>query len=212
MGRFITFEGGEGTGKSTQARLLADHLGGLGLEVVITREPGGTPEAEAIRDVLFSHPEFGWDGTEEVLLIFAARHAHIRTLIGPALARGAWVICDRFGDSTRAYQGHGHGVPAGLLAAMEELTLDGMAPDRTLLLDLPLHEGIARAQARQGGNRYDSMDMEFHKRVAAGFTAIAAAEPDRVKRIEASGSIERVQGAVLDALADLLPPSAHESL
>ena len=211
-GRFITLEGGEGSGKSTQARLLAEHFQSLGLEAVSTREPGGTPQAEAVRDLLFGRGGSAWEGLEEVLLIAAARHAHLRTLIKPALARGAWVICDRFNDSTHAYQGHGHGVHAGLLEAMDALTLRGFKPDRTLLFDLPVAEGIARARGRrEGGNRYDAMGTGFHERVAEGFRRIAEAEPERVKTIDAGGTVEAVHRAALDALADLLPSAGDES-
>lgn len=206
-GRFITFEGGEGTGKTTQVRRLAEHLRSIGIEVVTTREPGGTPEAEAIRGLLLSSDDIAWDGAEEVMLVFAARHAHIRSLIAPALARGAWVICDRFTDSTRAYQGYGKGVAGATIDALVSVAQGKLTPDRTLMFDMPVEAALARARGRsEQANRYDLLDAEFHEKVRAGFHAIADAEPDRVRLVDASPSADQVADAVLDALADLLPP------
>lgn len=210
-GRFITFEGGEGTGKTTQIRRLAEHLQSIGIDVVTTREPGGTPEAEAIRDLLLTSDNIAWDGAEEVMLVFAARHAHIRSLIAPALARGAWVICDRFTDSTRAYQGHGKGVDGATIDALAAIAQGGLWPDRTLMFDMPVDDALARARGRaEQANRYDLLDAGFHEKVRAGFHAIAQAEPHRVRLIDAAPPAEQVAEAVLDALADLLPPGGHE--
>ncbi len=206
-GRFITFEGGEGTGKTTQVRRLAEHLQSLGIEVVTTREPGGTPEAEAIRDLLLTSENISWDGAEEVMLVFAARHAHIRSLIAPALARGAWVICDRFTDSTRAYQGHGKGVDAATIDALAAIAQGGLWPDRTVMFDMPVEGALARARDRaEQANRYDLLHADFHEKVRAGFHAIAQAEPERVRLIDAAPQADQVADAVLDALSDLLPP------
>ena len=150
-GRFITFEGGEGTGKSTQARLLAERLTGAGREVVLTREPGGSAGAEAIRALLVTGSVDRWSATTETLLMHAARRDHIERLIGPALERGAWVVCDRFADSTRAYQGAAGGAPAELIAALEREVLGDVTPDLTLVLDLPPADGLARAAGRGPG-------------------------------------------------------------
>ncbi|MEO1248494.1 MAG: dTMP kinase [Pseudomonadota bacterium] len=210
-GRFITFEGGEGTGKTTQIRRLAEHLQSIGIDVVTTREPGGTPEAEAIRGLLLTSENIAWDGAEEVMLVFAARHAHIRSLIAPALARGAWVICDRFTDSTRAYQGFGKGVDGATIDALAAIAQGGLWPDRTLMFDMPVDAALARARGRaEQANRYDLLDAGFHEKVRAGFHAIAQAEPHRVRLIDAAPPPEQVAEAVLDALADLLPPGGHE--
>ena len=200
-GRFITFEGGEGVGKSTQVRLLADRLAGRG-EVVVTREPGGSPGAEAIRALLVSGPVERWSPITETLLMYAARRDHIERVIAPALARGAWVICDRFYDSSRAYQGAAGGAPAGLLRALEADVVGDLIPDLTLILDLPAEVGLARASQRgQGEGRFEAKGAVFHERLRAAFLEIAAGEPDRCRVINADADVDAVSDrikAVLD--------------
>jgi len=200
-GRFITFEGGEGVGKSTQIRRLADRLRGRG-EVLVTREPGGSPGAEAIRALLVSGPVERWSPISETLLMYAARRDHIERVIAPALARGAWVICDRFYDSSRAYQGAAGGAPASLLHALEAEVVGELIPDLTLILDLPTEVGLARAIRRgQGEGRFEAKGAEFHERLRAAFLEIAAAEPERCRVIDADADIDAVSeriGAALD--------------
>ena len=205
-GRFITLEGGEGAGKSTQARLLAAALALRGLSVVLTREPGGSEGAEAVRALLLGGERDRWGGRAEALLFAAARADHVEKLIAPALAAGTWVICDRFLDSTRAYQG-ASGIDDAAILALHAFGADGLMPDRTILLTLPPDHGIARASARDGGgvDRFTARDAAFHERVAANFARIARAEPDRVRAVDADGAPERVAEAVLAQLADLLP-------
>jgi dTMP kinase len=200
-GRFITFEGGEGGGKSTQLRLLAQRLTGQGLEVVATREPGGSPGAEAIRDLLVRGEADRWSAVTETLLMYAARRDHLERVIRPALARGAWVLCDRFADSTRAYQGAAGGADPGLIAALESYVLEDVSPDLTLILDLPPAAGLARAASRPGGEtRFESKGEAFHTRLREGFLAIAAAEPERCRVIDASQSLETVSAAIWDVV------------
>lgn len=204
-GRFITFEGGEGTGKSTQAKLLATALARGGIKAVTTREPGGAPAAELIRELLLKGEPGRWDGINEALLMVAARRAHLTETILPTLARGEWLVCDRFADSTTAYQGHGAGVPIEALAALHTLIAGDLKPDLTLLLDLPVEEGLARAHARPGDEtRFERKDVHFHKRVRRGFLAIAKAEPRRVVVIDASRDIDGVHRAVLSVIRDRL--------
>jgi len=206
-GRFITFEGGEGAGKTTQVSRLAGYLTGKGVEVVTTREPGGTPEAEAIRTLMLSTDGVSWDAAEELMLVFAARHSHIRSLIEPALERGAWVVCDRFTDSTRAYQGFARGIEMSSIDALQTIAQRGLQPDRTLILDMPVDEALARAKQRpERANRYDLLSAEFHEKVRRGFHEIAAADVERVRLVDATPGPDDVAVAVLDALTDLLPP------
>lgn len=194
-GRFITLEGGEGAGKSTQARRLAEALAERGLPVLRTREPGGTPGAEAVRATLLGHGP--WDGITECLLHFAARREHVARSIGPALQAGIWVVCDRFADSTLAYQCFGQGVPRAVWDGLAALTLEGLRPDLTLVLDIAPVEGLARAAARGEGNRYETLDTAFHDRVRAGFRAVLAAEPGRCAAIDATDTPEGVAAAIL---------------
>ena len=204
-GRFITFEGGEGTGKSTQIRLLAERLASRAPEVVATREPGGSPGAEAIRDLLVTGAADRWSGVTETLLMYAARRDHIERVIRPAIARGAWVLCDRFADSTRAYQGAGDGVDPKLIAALERHVLEGVKPDLTLILDLPVDAGLARAAERAGSEtRFEAKGRAFHERLRQAFLDIARTEPDRFAVIHASGSREAVGAAVWSAVQDRL--------
>jgi len=204
-GRFITLEGGEGAGKSTQIARLADWLTARGREVVTTREPGGSPGAEMIRKLLVEGPAERWDGTTEALLHYAARRDHLRLTVWPALKRGVWVISDRFADSTRAYQGYGHGLDLAMLARLQDVAIGTFRPDLTLILDLPIETGLARAAARRGAEtRYESLPRDFHERVHDGFGEIAKAEPERCTVIDASGDIEAIAAAVARVVAERL--------
>ena len=199
-GRFITFEGGEGAGKSTQLKRLADRLRADGREVVATREPGGSPGAEAIRDLVLNGAADRWSPVTETLLMYAARRDHIERVIQPSLARGAWLVCDRFADSTRAYQGAGGGTDPGLIAALEAQVLGEARPDLTLIFDIPPETGLERAQARGGEMRFESKGLEFHERLREGFLAIARAEPERCVLIDATGSMDAVEAAIWSAV------------
>jgi len=200
-GRFITFEGGEGAGKSTQVQRLAARLRGEGREVVTTREPGGSPGAESIRDIVLRGDADRWSPTTETLLMYAARRDHVERVIRPAIARGAWVICDRFADSTRAYQGAAGGVDPAFISALETYILEETRPDLTLVFDLPAEVGLERAHARAGAEmRFESKGMTFHERLRAGFQAIAAAEPERCAVIDATAGMDAVEAAVWDAI------------
>ena len=204
-GRFITFEGGEGAGKSTQAGLLVKALPRAGITAVQTREPGGSPGAEAIRRLLLEGASERWDAMGEVLLFNAARRDHVAKLIEPALARGDWVVCDRFADSTMAYQGYGRGLPLVDLLALQRLALDDFAPNLTLILDLPVDAGLARAAARAGAtDRFERLDREFHEGLRQGFLRIASDNLRRCVVIDAAGDIGNVHRAVLGAVAERL--------
>ncbi|MFD6319041.1 dTMP kinase [Methylorubrum populi] len=223
-GVFITFEGGEGAGKSTQiARLAAtlrDEGGGReggGREIVTTREPGGTPRAEALRAALLRGVAKPYGPFAEALMFAAARIDHIENRIRPALARGAIVLCDRFSDSTRAYQGAAGGLEPELIASLERVTLGDLRPDLTLILDLPPEAGLARAQSRGGGepaDRFEAEGMRFHQRLRAAFRAIAEAEPERCRIIDADLGPDAVEAAIRAAVAawrpDLLSAAAGE--
>jgi dTMP kinase len=207
QGRFITFEGGEGGGKSTQAKRLAAHLAARGLPVLLTREPGGSAGAEKIRGLLLSGT--GFDPVAEAMLMFAARREHLVATIRPALAAGIWVISDRFADSTRAYQCHAQGVPGEVYRRLADLALEGVQPDLTLILDLPPELGMSRAAGRGvAADRYERLDAGFHARVRAGFLAIAAAEPARCAVVDATAAEDAVAAAVLAALRERLPAAA----
>jgi dTMP kinase len=204
-GRFITLEGGEGAGKSTQIARLADWLKARRREVLATREPGGSPGAETIRKLLVEGPAERWDGTTEALLHYAARRDHLRSTVWPALERGAWVISDRFADSTRAYQGYGHGLDLAMLARLHDLAIGGFQPDLTLILDLPIDIGLTRAAARRGTEtRYESLPRDFHERVHEGFREIATLEPERCAVIDASRDIETTAAAIARVVAERL--------
>jgi dTMP kinase len=209
-GRFISLEGGEGVGKSTQARALAAALRNRGLDVVETREPGGSAGAEAIRALLLGGEEDRWGPRAEAFLFAAARADHVDKLIRPALARGAWVVCDRFLDSSIAYQGGADGLGAETIRALHAIGSDGLLPHRTLLLALPEAEALAREAARDAGrpDRFGARDPAYHRRVTAAFRALAAAEPARWRVIEATGTPEQVTRALIESLGDILPQSA----
>lgn len=205
-GRFIAFEGGEGAGKSTQARRLAEALRSRGIEVLLTREPGGTPGAEAIRALLLDPPGEGWGARAEALLFAAARADHVARTIRPALDAGQWVVCDRFLDSSRAYQGGGGGMADADLRELHRIGSGGLLPDLTLLLEVPENEAAARL-ARRDGDEADAIggrDAFYHAQVAAAFRRFAGEEPARFVRIEASGPSEATHGLVMQALAPLL--------
>jgi dTMP kinase len=209
-GRFITFEGGEGAGKSTQARRLAERLRGAGRTVVTTREPGGSPGAEAIRELLVRGEAERWSPISETLLMYAARRDHIERTVGPALARGEIVVCDRFYDSTRAYQGAGGGAPMSLIAALEAGVVGDVIPDLTLIFDLPAPEGLARAAARgEGEARFESKGHAFHERLRAAYLEIARREPGRCIVIDAVGDVATIEARVWDAVSTRLELGAH---
>jgi len=201
-GRLITIEGGEGAGKSTQVDLLLAALGHAGIAATRTREPGGSEGAEAIRRLLLDGATERWDAVGEALLLYAARRDHVVRLIAPALDRGIWVVCDRFADSTLAYQGYGRGLPLADLLALHRLVLDDFAPDLTLILDLPVADGLARASRRSGNaDRFERLDVAFHERLRQGFRQIAADHPERCLLIDADGDQDSVHRAVLAAVA-----------
>ena len=182
QGFFISFEGGEGAGKSTQIRRLAERLRAAGHDVVVTREPGGSPGAEAIRELLVNGAADRWSPVTETLLMYAAR--------------GAIVLCDRFADSTRAYQGAGGDAPGSLIASLEDHVLGGTVPDLTLILDLPPDIGLQRAEVRGGAARFESKGLPFHERLRAGYLEIARREPERCVVIEANAELDAVAAAV----------------
>jgi dTMP kinase len=206
-GRLITFEGGEGAGKSTQVARLARSLRRIGLEVLISREPGGAPAAERLRGLLLAQHDPPFLPLTEAILHAAARFEHVTHTVRPALAAGRWLICDRFFDSTRAYQGFGMGVDANAIEALRRLTVGDLVPDLTLILDLPVEEGLRRAATRHPlADRYQALALPFHERVRDGFLSIAAAEPERCRVIDATGSeaevAARIEAAVRERFAD----------
>jgi dTMP kinase len=204
-GRFISLEGGEGAGKSTQVRHLAAAIEARGHHVVVTREPGGSEGAEAIRSLLMSGAVARWSAHAEALLFAAARADHVEKLIRPAVEAGSWVICDRFIDSTRAYQG-AQGIDDAAILALHGFGSKGLLPDRTLVLEIGQDEGAARAAVRDGGanDRFALRGPAFHAQVAAAFRRIAAHDADRVRLIDANGVPEAVTERLLAALADLV--------
>ncbi|MBO9545125.1 dTMP kinase [Caulobacter sp.] len=204
QGSFISFEGGEGAGKSTQIRRLAERLQAAGHDVVVTREPGGSPGAESIRDLLVNGSADRWSPVTETLLMYASRRDHVERVIRPALAEGKVVLCDRFADSTRAYQGAGGDAPASLIASLEEHVLNGTVPVLTLILDLPAEIGLQRAEARGGAARFESKGLDFHQRLRAGYLEIARQEPERCVVINADAEIDAVTAAIAEAVAQRL--------
>lgn len=199
---FITLEGGEGAGKTTSIAFVRAFLEQAGKKVLVTREPGGTPLGEKIRSLLLEGRE-DMRADSELLLMFAARAEHLARVVKPALAAGTYVVCDRFTDATFAYQGGGRGVPATRIAALEEWVQQGLRPDLTLLLDIPVDQGLQRAGQRSAPDRFEREAHEFFERVRQSYLAIAAREPQRVKIIDASKDITQVEQqlrAVLEAL------------
>ena len=207
VGRFIALEGGEGVGKSTQSRLLAEALRARGAEVVQTREPGGTQGAEAIRALLLGVEGEGWGARAEALLFAAARADHVERLIRPALARGAWVVCDRFIDSTRAYQGGGGGLSDAELLTLHGIGSGGLLPDLTLLIEVSPEEAARRLAARDldGPDRIGGRGADYHARVAAAFARFAQAEPPRFARIDGEGEAGAIHERIMAAIAGLAP-------
>jgi len=209
-GRFITFEGGEGAGKSTQIARAAAWLGSRGVEVVLTREPGGTPRAERLRTMLLERDAEPMSQACELLLMFAARATHLDNLVRPAVARGSWVLCDRFTDATYAYQGGGRGLPTAQIDALVHIVHPDLQPDLTLLLDLPVTAGLARAASRNGAGGPDRFEVEqqaFFDRVRATYLDRAGQEPSRFRVIDAAGSVDEVTRGILAALAPLVEAS-----
>lgn len=203
-GRFITLEGGEGAGKTTAAAFIRDWLAARGRKVTMTREPGGSPLAEAIRKVVLDDWPEGMPAATEVLLMFAARAAHLNATIWPALARGEDVICDRFVDASYAYQGEGRGVPAERIAELETHVLKGFVPQLTLLFDLSPEQGLARARGRGDANRFEAEAMAFQERVRAAYLQRAFAHPERYAVIDAAAPLPEVQQAVVAVLEQRL--------
>jgi dTMP kinase len=209
-GKFITFEGGEGTGKSTQAKLLADRLSVLGIGVKLTREPGGSPGAEIIRHVLLSGAAKPLGAEAEAMLFAAAREDHLTQTIRPALERGDWVVCDRFADSTRVYQGVLGHVDSRLIKRLEKITVGETRPDLTIVLDVPAEIGLARAEARRGqahSDRFESENLEFHNRLRDAYRQLAIDEPDRCVLIDAAEPQDRVTERVWAAVNRKLDPA-----
>ncbi len=209
-GRFITFEGGEGTGKSVQASMLANRLRGLGLSVVLTREPGGSPGAEIIRHVILSGAAKPFGAHAEAILFAAARDDHIRHTIQPALERGQWVISDRFADSTRVYQGTLGNVDPKLIQGLERITVGDLKPDITFILDVATEVGLARAQARRGdeeADRFERESVEFHDKLRDAFRLLARSEPERCVLIDASAPSATVAERVWKVITDRLDPA-----
>jgi dTMP kinase len=210
-GRFITFEGGEGTGKSTQAAMLADRLRAFGLGVVLTREPGGSPGAEAIRHVVLSGAAQPFGSHAEAILFAAARDDHVRQLIRPALEAGRWVVCDRFADSTRIYQGALGNVDPRVIRSLERITIGDTRPDLTLILDIPPETGLARAAERRGAanvDRFEAETLEFHNKLRQAYRELAEQEPDRCVLIDASDQPRTVADEIWRAVSRRLEPSS----
>jgi dTMP kinase len=195
--RFITVEGGEGVGKSTQGGYLLELLKSYGIEAILTREPGGSDGANQIRQLLVTGSEDRWDALSESLLLFAARRDHLNRTIIPALENGIWVISDRFHDSTLAYQGFGHGIDLDFLTALNKRVSGSLEPDITFILDAPSHIGVTRALERGGSeNRYEKLIGEFHERARQGFIQIANAQPIRCRLIDATKGIEATRNEI----------------
>ena len=204
-GRFISFEGGEGSGKSTHIRILAERLDAAKVRAIVTREPGGSPGAEIIRHLLLSGMGKLLGPDAETLLFAAARDDHVRTVIKPALSQGVWVLCDRFSDSTRAYQGRLGKVAPEIMNAMERVTIGDLKPDLTLILDVPVEVGMRRAAARRGGgvpDRFEAEDVKFHQQLREAYWEIAADEPKRCVLIDANADANTVAASVWAALRD----------
>lgn len=209
-GRFITLEGGEGVGKSTQIAFIGDLLTSYGYRVIPTREPGGTPIAEAIRTLLKGEGGAGMDPNTELMLVFAARNEHLAKVIRPALARGDWVICDRFTDATYAYQGMGRGLPNARIEILERWVQDGLQPDLTLLLDAPVELGFDRVAGRGGGyDRFEREPDDFFARIRAAYLQRASTYPERIHVIDAARPVEAVSADIQRALHTLHVLAQH---
>jgi dTMP kinase len=208
-GIFISFEGGEGSGKSTQIRLLEQWFRHRGRDVIVTREPGGSPGAEEIRALLLTGDPGRWDAVTEALLMFASRRDHVERTIRPAIAQGQVVLCDRFADSSVAYQGYGHGLGADFIRQLWKLAVNDFKPDLTLMMDLPIETGLARAGARFANvsaaeDRFEKMGLAFHQRLQQGFHEITAAEPDRCRVVDADGDVQTVAARVASVVEQFL--------
>jgi dTMP kinase len=210
MKRFITFDGIEGCGKTTQIRLAEVWLRERGVPVLATAEPGGTPLGRKIREILLNRGSWAIGAEAELLLFAAARAQHVREAILPALEKGEWVLCDRFADATLAYQGFGRGLDAGFIRTLNAFSGQGLEPERTLLFDLPVETGLARAKKRASGvlpevaeDRFEQEERAFHGRIREGYLALAAAEPERFRIIDGAGSVETVQREVCRCLEAL---------
>jgi dTMP kinase len=205
-GKFITLEGGEGVGKTTNVPFIEGYLKSLNIPVIVTREPGGTAYAEKIRHLLLNHNDEPVTAQAEILLMFAARSQHLEHVIKPALFRGQWVLCDRFTDATYAYQGGGRGMEMDAIAWLENFVQDVLRPDLTLLLDIPVETGMARAKSRGGQlDRFESEQYQFFNRIRETYLHRAACYPDRIKIIDASQTLKNVQQNLIAALMPLLP-------
>jgi dTMP kinase len=210
-GKFVTFEGGEGTGKSTQAAMLALRLEALGLAVLLTREPGGSPGAEIIRHVLLSGAAKPLGAEAEAMLFAAARLDHVQLAIEPALEAGKWVVCDRFADSTRIYQGALGKVDQRLIKALERVCMGGLSPDLTIVLDLPVEAGLQRQAQRRGDarpDRFEAEDMDFHENLRQAYLALARDEPQRCVAIDAAGTKEDIAKQIWEVVSSRLDPAA----
>jgi dTMP kinase len=213
-GRFITFEGGEGAGKSTHSTLLAERLKTAGIEVVLTREPGGSPGAEVIRHVILSGAAKPLGADAETMLFASARDDHLRTTIRPALQRGAWVLCDRFADSTRVYQGLVGKVDLRLINELERITVGDTKPDLTFVMDVPADVGMARASKRRGegeADRFERETLDFHEKLRAGFRALAQSEPVRCVLIDVTAPRADVEARIWSIVEQRLRPAAATS-
>ncbi len=209
-GVFITLEGGEGAGKSTQLQLLKEFLVNASVDVIVTREPGGVPSAENIRDLLVNGQIDKWNSLTETLLHFAARHEHVSKLIQPSLEAGQWVLCDRFADSTTAYQGFAQNIDLGLISNLYNLSVGKLQPNLTIILDLPAEVGLERAKERGvGATRYERMGIDFHRRLRDGFLSIADDNSERCTVIDANQSIETISKSIITLVAERFPLAHH---
>lgn len=203
-GRFITLEGSEGSGKSTNLAFIHQYLQQAGIDVALTREPGGTPLGEAIRELLLDHRNNEMASDTELLLMFAARAQHLQELILPSLKAGKWVLCDRFTDATYAYQGAGRGIAQERIAQLESWVQGELRPDLTLFLDLPVAQGLARAGERSTPDRFEREQLDFFERVRQGYLAQAASAPQRYRVVDASQSLDAVQSQIQSVLDEYL--------
>lgn len=212
-GQFITFEGGEGAGKTTQAKMLADALEAVGVETILTREPGGTFGAESIRKLVLEGTDDRWSGMTELLLMYAARIDHVEKLIKPALERGAWVISDRFSDSSLAYQGYARDLGPDRVREVHNAVMDGFGPDLTLVFDMDVYLSMKRVETRaeredENLTRFDKAGQAFHATIRDAFLDIAKTEPDRVTVVDADGSRQSVHARILNAISAKYPEFA----
>lgn len=203
-GRFITLEGSEGSGKSTNLAYIYEKLQQSGIDVILTREPGGTPLGEQIRALLLDHRQQAMASDTELLLMFAARAQHLNELILPALEQGKWVLCDRFTDATYAYQGAGRGIDEARIVTLEQWVQGDLRPDLTFFLDLPVEQGLARAGARSEPDRFEREQLDFFERVRQGYLRQAEREPQRYRVVDAALALEQVQSQLDTILADYL--------